>query len=412
MLLQDVFILENLTIIEESKNKGTLKIAGVFQRAEEANNNNRIYPQEVLDGQITKLQPMIEERRLCGELDHPSNDTVKLSNASHLITKLQMNKNEVIGEAEILNTPAGLTAQALIKGGVKVGISSRGMGTLSEEGEGVKKVNEDFNLVTFDLVADPSTRGAYPGLSESIQREMCEGAECVIENVSKTLKERVFITLLKNKLTEGSGGLQKLKRKRDAIDKAAGPGPRLSTRARELSVRIGRRKAQGERRAATGKKREDEVDEKKERVSLKPTRAKGTVDTQHMAKLLKKAGVKKLKKKPTPREQARADSYEDEGGAVDPDKYEAMRDSFNPVYSVIAKLISDSTLHPTDIGGFDKERQRAVTPATPEEMKREQERRKKAGLNPDGTKKKPVKKQTNREVARATRYEDEGGAVK
>jgi len=85
-----------------------MKIRGVFQRANEENNNGRIYPDKVLKGQLDKLQPMIMERRLCGELDHPQNDTVKLSNASHIVTKLEMKGNEVIGEAEILKTPAGL----------------------------------------------------------------------------------------------------------------------------------------------------------------------------------------------------------------------------------------------------------------------------------------------------------------
>jgi hypothetical protein len=104
-----------------------------------------------------------------GELDHPQHDSVKLNNVSHLITKLEMKGNEVIGEAEVLNTPAGQVVKALIEGGVKVGISSRGLGTLSEGDDGKRYVNEDFKLVTWDMVADPSTRGAYPGLTESTE---------------------------------------------------------------------------------------------------------------------------------------------------------------------------------------------------------------------------------------------------
>ena len=126
MLLLDVFVLDDLQVIEESKSKGTMKVRGTFQRAEEANSNNRVYPKSVLEGQITKLQPLITERRLCGELDHPQSDTVRLSNASHLVTKLWMKDNEVFGEAEVLNTPAGKVAQALISDGVKIGLSSRG----------------------------------------------------------------------------------------------------------------------------------------------------------------------------------------------------------------------------------------------------------------------------------------------
>ena len=195
-LLQDVFIVENLQVLTEGKNSDTMIIKGVFGRCNEKNNNGRIYPITVLEGQLKKVQPLISERRLCGELDHPQNDTVKLSNASHLITKLEMKGNELIGEAEILKTPAGLTAKALIEGGVKIGISSRGMGTLSEDAQGNKIVNEDFRLVTFDLVADPSTRGAFPGLSESTQSQFAR------ESQSKLEKESNFVTMLQSKLRE------------------------------------------------------------------------------------------------------------------------------------------------------------------------------------------------------------------
>lgn len=195
-LLQDVFIVENLQVLTEGKNNDTMKIKGVFGRCNEKNNNGRIYPTAVLEGQLNKVQPLILERRLCGELDHPQNDTVKLSNASHLITKLEMKGNELIGEAEILKTPAGLTAKALVEGGVKIGISSRGMGTLSEDDKGDKIVNEDFRLVTFDLVADPSTRGAFPGLSESTESQF------VRESQTKLEKEQNFVTLLQSKLRE------------------------------------------------------------------------------------------------------------------------------------------------------------------------------------------------------------------
>jgi len=198
---------------------------------------------------------MVADRRLLGELDHPSSDTVSLSNVSHLITNLQMEGDEVIGEAELLNTPAGMTAQALIKGGVQVGISSRGMGTLSEGDDDTKIVNEDFKLVTFDLVADPSTRGAYPALAESVQTEMREGAQCVKDCMEKIVSERIFVTALKNKLNEGSAGVKRLQRKRDAMDRDAGPGPKLPPKVRDLSVRIGRQKAKGELRKAQANRR-------------------------------------------------------------------------------------------------------------------------------------------------------------
>jgi hypothetical protein len=195
-LLTDVFIIENLQVLEEGTKNGVMKVRGVFGRAEEENNNGRIYPNKVLGGQVGTLQDLISERRLCGELDHPQNETVKLSNASHLITKLEMKGNELMGEAEILKTPAGLTAQALINGGVKIGISSRGMGTLSEDYSGKKVVNEDYKLVTFDLVADPSTRGAYPGLSESTQSKFARETQATLT------KEGNFVTMLESKLRD------------------------------------------------------------------------------------------------------------------------------------------------------------------------------------------------------------------
>ena len=216
-LLQDVFIVENLQVLTEGKTNPTMKIKGIFGRCNEQNNNGRVYPTAVLEGQLKKVQPMINERRLCGELDHPQNDTVKLSNASHLITKLEMKGDELIGEAEILNTPAGMTAKALVEGGVKIGISSRGMGTLSEDANGQKVVNEDFRLVTFDLVADPSTRGAFPGLSESTESKF------VRESQDKLQKETNFVTMIEARLRDSYApfleeGLKKKMGKRDDND--------------------------------------------------------------------------------------------------------------------------------------------------------------------------------------------------
>jgi hypothetical protein len=201
MFLSDTFIIENLQVLEESKASGTMKIQGIFQRANTPNHNNRIYERKLLLREMDRLGDSIHERRLMGELDHPSHDAIKLQNVSHLITNLKMNGNEMIGEAEILNTPAGQVAQALIRGGVKLGISSRGMGSLKEGPEGHAVVNPDFKLVTFDLVADPSTKGAFPGLvNESTDSKFIE--ETVKTAYDKALSERVFLTMLKNKLNK------------------------------------------------------------------------------------------------------------------------------------------------------------------------------------------------------------------
>lgn len=211
MLLEDVFIIENLQVLNEDRDKGQImKIRGVFQRADEENNNKRIYSKELLCREIEKLDEAMKGRRLMGELDHPQHDSVKLSNVSHLITKLDVKGNEIIGEAEILDTPMGKVAKALIEGGVQVGISSRGMGTLSEGQDGKRYVNEDFRLITWDLVADPSTRGAYPSLAESRQSVLVE--EIMNDVLPRVTKQKVFTTLLTESLNEAK--MKKAKKKK------------------------------------------------------------------------------------------------------------------------------------------------------------------------------------------------------
>ena len=200
MFLSDTFIIENLQVLEESKAKGTMKIAGIFQRADSPNQNNRIYEKKLLLREMKRLDEAIRERRLMGELDHPAHDAVKLGNVSHLVTKLEMRGGNMIGEAEILNTPCGQVAQALIKGGVKLGISSRGMGSLTERGD-YSLVNDDYKLVTFDLVADPSTKGAFPGLvNEETDSKFID--DTIRETYDKVLAEKIFITKLGNKLSK------------------------------------------------------------------------------------------------------------------------------------------------------------------------------------------------------------------
>ena len=201
MLLTDTSLLENVQILSESKSDGTMRISGRFQLAEAPNNNKRVYSKELLEREAERLIEAYTARRLMGELDHPTHDHVSLQNVSHLITKLNMKGNEMIGEAELLNTPAGQVAQALLKGGVQLGISSRGMGTLTEGSDGYKYVNEDFKLLTFDLVADPSTKGAFPGLvKESVDSEFIQ--KTIDETMGRARSEQVFITLLRDKLNK------------------------------------------------------------------------------------------------------------------------------------------------------------------------------------------------------------------
>jgi hypothetical protein len=198
MLLKEVRVLTDLQVISESRDTGVMCIRGTFQRAEEENHNKRVYPKAVLEGCVKSLHEKLSGRELVGELDHPADGVVKLQNASHLITKLEWKGNDLIGEAEILPTPAGQIAKSLINAGVKIGISSRGMGTLSESSEGSKIVNDDYKMITFDLVADPSTKGAYPSLAESKQHALD-----FVQNVIKpAISEQAFVARLKKKLNE------------------------------------------------------------------------------------------------------------------------------------------------------------------------------------------------------------------
>jgi len=210
MLLVECNVLEQVKVINEgTKGKTKVRLQGKFQKCDEQNNNGRIYPKSILESQVKAIQEKIGDRSLVGALDHPTNDAIHLSQASHLITKLWVEKNgDVMGECEILSTPNGKIVEALLNDGVKLGISSRGIGSVTEGIKG-KLVNEDFKLITFDLVSDPSTRGAFPQISESM-RENSERAQKI---VSKHKKDRVLLTMLESKISEA------LKGKRKKLDK-------------------------------------------------------------------------------------------------------------------------------------------------------------------------------------------------
>lgn len=222
MLLVEYSVLDKIKVINEGTAQAPkLRVRGKFQKCDEANNNGRVYPRRILESQVKALQDKISERSLVGALDHPSNDTIHLSQASHLITKLWVEKNgDVMGEAEILSTPNGKIVEALINDGVKIGISSRGLGTLSE-GKDAKIVNEDFKLITFDLVSDPSTKGAFPELTESVKLNS-EKAQKIL---SKYKKERIILTTLNEKIdSKLSEGDDKKFNKRVKNDQDAAEG--------------------------------------------------------------------------------------------------------------------------------------------------------------------------------------------
>lgn len=142
-------------------------LAGVMQRADAENGNGRVYPLDILEREVENYKKMVRDSRALGELDHPDSPIVELKNASHIVTYIEMRGRDVVGKIKVLDTPAGRVAKDLLKGGVKLGISSRGLGS-TKQVNGKTMVQEDFQLVCFDLVSEPSTTGAFM-LKEGLQ---------------------------------------------------------------------------------------------------------------------------------------------------------------------------------------------------------------------------------------------------
>ena len=139
---------------------GEVILAGRLQKAEAKNGNGRVYPKRTLQREVENYKKLVQEKRALGELDHPDSSVIELKNASHIITHIEMKGDEVVGKLRLLDTPAGKIAKDLIRGGVKLGVSSRGLGSTKEQ-SGVTMVQDDFQLICFDLVSEPSTTGAF-----------------------------------------------------------------------------------------------------------------------------------------------------------------------------------------------------------------------------------------------------------
>ena len=166
-------------INESIKNNGKLIVNGVLQRANAKNQNGRVYPKETLVREAKKYaETNIHERRALGELDHPDSSVVNLNNVSHNVLEMNWRGDDLVGTVEVLSTPAGNILKELFKSGIKLGISSRGLGSVKEihedddkEGEDTVQVQPDFELIAFDFVSNPSTHGAFMSpkkLGESI----------------------------------------------------------------------------------------------------------------------------------------------------------------------------------------------------------------------------------------------------
>ena len=156
------FTVDKLLVEQSIKENKPLRVSGIIQRAGVKNHNGRIYEQEILEREIKKyIDGPVKERRALGELDHPDSSVINLNNVSHNIVEVTMKGNDVHGVVEVLTTPAGNILKELFRCGVTVGISSRGMGSVEENSDGVLMVQEDFDLLCFDMVSTPSTPGAY-----------------------------------------------------------------------------------------------------------------------------------------------------------------------------------------------------------------------------------------------------------
>ncbi len=177
---------------EYKEQHGKMMLRGIIQRANTLNQNGRIYPTSILSREIMNYQKLIEENRALGECDHPESSVVELKNASHIVREARMQGDDVYGVIEILDTPSGKIIQSLIESGVTLGISSRGVGSTKRKGD-TQVVQDDFQLICFDMVSEPSTPGAFM---------LREGKEVtrreVDRNFNKTDKiDRIFNDILR-----------------------------------------------------------------------------------------------------------------------------------------------------------------------------------------------------------------------
>ena len=139
---------------------GGIMLSGLMQMSEKQNGNGRVYAHAILEREVKNYARLVKENRALGELDHPDSSVINLANASHMVTKIWMEGNKCMGTIRVLNTPSGNILKSLVESDVRLGISSRGMGSVHES-NGQTIVEDDFQLICFDMVSDPSTPGAF-----------------------------------------------------------------------------------------------------------------------------------------------------------------------------------------------------------------------------------------------------------
>jgi len=151
------------SVLKESKSKpGVFEVEGIMQRATSENQNGRVYAKPILERETKRyMEEFVKNGNAFGELDHPDKPVVELKNASHVVKDLYWKGDDLMGRVELLNTPAGNIVKEIIKAGHTIGISSRGTGSVQQTNEGHLEVQDDFELVCWDFVSNPSTHGAF-----------------------------------------------------------------------------------------------------------------------------------------------------------------------------------------------------------------------------------------------------------
>ena len=167
--------------------EGGLILSGVMQRADARNGNGRVYPHSILEREMNNYKRLVEERRALGELDHPDQSVINLKNVSHLVTEVWWNGKDVMGKIQVLTTPSGQVLKSLIEANVKIGISSRGTGSVRES-RGDTIVEDDFQLICFDIVSEPSTHGAF--MMQEQKKSLIEGRENKINSLINNILKK------------------------------------------------------------------------------------------------------------------------------------------------------------------------------------------------------------------------------
>jgi len=166
---------------------GGVILTGVMQRSDARNGNGRVYPHPILEREMNLYKKLVEERRALGELDHPDQSVINLRNVSHLVTDVWWNKKDVMGKIQVLNTPSGQVLKELVNAGVKIGISSRGTGSVQET-RGDTIVEDDYQLICFDIVSEPSTQGAF--MMQEQRKSLIEGREAKIDTLINNILKK------------------------------------------------------------------------------------------------------------------------------------------------------------------------------------------------------------------------------